>query len=1235
MDSIQSLNITYSDEKAVPGSNVVGIQSSQNSNLKIIAENDIKLEITANTAGYREDAVDEDGNPVMQYGPIYGLKNTTSSLNLNSKSGSIDINLSTLEGTFSGEILGINNSYGGKVDIDAGQNIRISTIGTVKGRDPQSDPVTNVIAIQNTDSNSEVTLDAGGFISLIAESDQVSKGISANSGTQTSLTSNGTDINASGITIQTKSSGNLAYGIENNQGSIKLTANNGNIYVSATGASNTNSALYAAGGTVNVKADGKIFLESKGDAVSTNAIFATTNTEDSFLIHGKALSIVAENNSSGQTYGALTIDGFASLQADELANIKSAQYGLYSYAVGSQSKIDLTGSTNKIEASSMALVSYGEKAALNINASGERTVIDENSKTDMAGTNFIIATMALWASNGVISLNANKANHIDASSYGLYIENSGTALLDVTNGVNRIEAGTLSETEGVTSGSGSAIYTNSNGQAEVNSLLGNNEIFGYIQVQNGQNSKATLTAGNNFISANANAIRAYTNGLVSVQANKTDQENSGNNFIYSKYANGYGEGLAIQALSKGSVKISAQETNSIFGAISSKNEGSSVSVDGKTNTVKSYAVISNAGNLNNATDDKFKDNRVISALYAEGKGARISLSGEENYLSTFADSSVYTDLERVVWAYDGADINIDGFTSITTDSYEKSLNSIDIAIAAGTAVNLNEDIVNEDVADRAKVQIKYANTTDSEDKAVLSSVTGDILSAYAGSVNIAPKSTTSDGLVVTGNLLAGNNGILNVDLGNSGSLTGRVDDYGDAGSDGEGDEGHASYTFFDPTFSSTIYKGGEVNLTMGKDSIWDVTGQSWITSVKTNFQGTTPDSVAGVPMINLTTANTDLNSAGNALTIGKFNGDAVFTMNLDGKNVSNGNMLYMKEANGTYYINLAKAVSEDEINTAEHNGLRFATVGENSNVTFHVGTKNRGVFDVEYEVGTDNYDDKSVQDENSLYNGETLGGQKPGNDAVGDFFTTDETTRAKTPAVMALAALTEDNAVDENITEEQDQDSADTVTNAENHKIIAVKSREVSDGGKTIINMSRANYANAVYMDTLNKRQGEARFVSDTDHGVWVRLRHDNIGKEDAFRSHNTMVEVGIDQRDVHDYGEFHTGVALDYMNGSLDYHTVDGDGDIERYGIWFYTTYLGNDGQYADLILKYGHLKNDFGFNTKTQGEHVTPNTVGSSLTPITTTLSRRPNCSTPTSREPTTPLPRVQKLTLTPFTA
>lgn len=619
---MDSLNIHYEEQNKLTDNSVYGIKIKDDSFADITATNDIDLRISADKS--------------YIYG-IYTESTKVPAVSLISKNGSININVSGTGEQNTLGISGIRNASSGTVKLDAGQNIEISAT-TSKGID-----YTQVYAIENQPPGGSVELSSDGYIKLYAQGYDTSYGILNGSVSDSELLnsvtlfSQGSNDQDYGINIKAVTTGLNAYAVQNQYGSIDLTAKNGGIYLSATGASIVNSSLYSTGGTVNVKADGKIFLESKGDAVSTNAIFANLNTEDSFLIHGKALSIVAENNSSGQTYGALTIDGFASLQADELANIKSSQYGLYSYAVGSQSKIDLTGSANKIEASSMALVSYGEKAALNINASGERTVIGENSQTDLAGTNFIIAPTALWASNGVISLKANKANHIDASSYGLYIENSGTTLLDVTNGVNRIEAGTLSETEGVTSGSGSAIYTNSNGQAEVNSPLGNNEIFGYIQVQNGQNSKATLTAGNNFISSNTNTIRAYTNGLVSVQANKTDQENSGNNFFYSKYANGYGEGLAIQALSKGSVKISAQETNSIFGAISSKNEGSSVSVDGKTNTVKSYAVISNAGNLSN--DDIFKDNRVISALYAEGKGAQISLTGEQNYLSTFADSN--------------------------------------------------------------------------------------------------------------------------------------------------------------------------------------------------------------------------------------------------------------------------------------------------------------------------------------------------------------------------------------------------------------------------------------------------------------------------------------------------------------------------------------------------------------------------------------------------------------------
>ena len=136
---------------------------------------------------------------------------------------------------------------------------------------------------------------------------------------------------------------------------------------------------------------------------------------------------------------------------------------------------------------------------------------------------------------------------------------------------------------------------------------------------------------------------------------------------------------------------------------------------------------------------------------------------------------------------------------------------------------------------------------------------------------------------------------------------------------------------------------------------------------------------------------------------------------------------------------------------------------------------------------------------------------------------------------------------------------------------------DLSNGGKTVIAMSKVNYSNAVYMDRLNKRMGEARFL-EGDDGLWVRLRHDRIGKEDAFRSMNTMFELGYDwhakgQKD----GEHRQGVAFDYMRGTADYKNVAGDGDVRRAGVRLYDTWLGDKGHYSDYVVKYGRLSNDF----------------------------------------------------------
>ena len=1203
IDPIKSLDITYTDDSDFQPSSsrsVSGINVSKNSNANIVVASDIDI------------------NVKTKANIIYGITNSEgedyppSMLSLKSNEGSININVSNVEDSPGTNIYGLRNTNGGQLDLNAKKNITVSSSISVNGK------YNELGALKNDGDSSNIRLSAEGYITLESIGNETTAGIFNTHGnsdldTGVSLTSQGANEFGYGIDIRAYGDGQNTYGVSNMNRSLNLISNNGGIHISAEGNNKQQTtAITSSGGKVLLKSNKNILLEATGNSDgSTLAALVSGGTEGNFKFvaptielsaksedfaaygiqalntfvdfTGDTLKVSASSNTASKGFALLAASADITATINGLTSIYSSGTGLYSWKnYAAEPTISITSSSNLVQVGSIGVRSDGENASVNLIATGEKTVVDEDTQTNLTGTNVIdakstglmtqnsgtisltanqnnsiIATTALWADSGVISLKADNANHIDATNYGLFIDKSGYGLLDVTNGVNRIAAGTLSETEGVTSGSGLAIYTNSNGQAEINSPLGNNEILGYIQVQNGQNSKATLTAGNNFISSNTNTVQVYTNGIVSVQANKTDQENSGNNFVYSKYANGYGQGLAVQALSQGSVYITAQETNSIFGAISSKNEGSSVSVDGKTNFVKSFAVISNAGNLNNATDDKFKDNRVISALYAEGKGAQISLTGEQNYLSTLADSSVHTDLERVVWAYDGADINIAGFTSITTDSYEKSLNSIDIAIAAGTAVNLTEDIVNEDVTDRAQVQIDYANTTDSEGKAVLSSVTGDILSAYAGTVNIAPKSA-SDGLVVTGNLLAGNNGELTVDIGTNGVLTGRSDDYGDAGfiTDSE----HT--TFFDPAFSSAIYKGGQVKLKMGDNARWNVTGQSWITDISV------ADGAKNV-LIDLVNANTDRNSTAHALTVYNLKGNATFNMSLDGnRDVSD--MLYIRNANGEYNVNVVDAVTVDDMYKGGLNGLRFATVGAGSKAKFRAFTYDKGALNVEYEVATDSYDNNP---ENDIYNGTEMSHEKPGSTVVDGLFGYEE------GAVATLA-----------LNDEASTKTADgTINETTNFKLVDRKDATPSDSGKTIIDHARANYANAVQLDTLNKRQGEMRFSQGYEDGLWARIRHDDIGKRSSFRLDNTMVEVGVDSRYVKETGEFHTGVAFDYMNGDTDYHHISGEGDLDRYGVWFYTTWLGNEGDYTDFIIKCSLIDNEYKIYAPTTGEKIT----------------------------------------------
>ncbi len=283
-------------------------------------------------------------------------------------------------------------------------------------------------------------------------------------------------------------------------------------------------------------------------------------------------------------------------------------------------------------------------------------------------------------------------------------------------------------------------------------------------------------------------------------------------------------------------------------------------------------------------------------------------------------------------------------------------------------------------------------------------------------------------------------------------------------------------------------------------------------------------------------------------------------MDLNAKNHSISDMLYVYDTvdNGTQTVQFSSITGWE---TMKDGGkLRFATVNASETELTFSGESNSGMtylrdlgikdmaFTIDNEEVT--FGKEEADEENQSYNGESFDNNKPGNEFIENNYSQD---------------------------------------NSQNWYLIKNSAEDVnSDAGKTVIDMSKVNYSNAVYMDRLNKRMGEARYI-DGDDGLWVRIRHDRIGKEDAFRSMNTMMELGYDRKvQSQKDGEHRRGVAFDYMRGTADYTNVIGSGDVRRAGVWLYDTWLGDKGHYTDYVVKYGRLSNDFDIYARTSGNKI-----------------------------------------------
>lgn len=895
-------------------------------------------------------------------------------------------------------------------------------------------------------------------------------------------------------------------------------------------------------------------------------------------IQADNLTLSTIDGSDFKANGISSYDGDIKLDVNNL-NITAVNNGIITQADKPQEKQVIT-------------INDTESVNINMISDGIGIHITNNADLNMISTKSD-SVINVMAGNGVSTTSAQsnatlKADYINIGAWGSWGVVSDKGKLEIEAKKDIFIGDKFIDKEKIGDYAAQAARA-TNGQLIITAKEGNVKIIGDEGVFTNRTSSkgsATITAGqNNYIYAGTNTLQA-AGGNITVSA-KNNIIKADSDVKSSKFNFEYGDGLAISPENSSITTVTATAengVNDIRGAVSAAKGASNVKITGDNNNVYSAAIISGAGDLDTSEGSKFEGKQVTSALYAE-KGANINLTGD-NTVATWADYNDNDTLERTIWAYSddkkvGSTINLTGAAHIRTNNYELSPKSADVAVAAGTATGLTAEIVNDfgkDADDkrsdkRSVVNINYADSATGG----RSYIQGDILAAYAGEVNINPlaensRAANNAGITITGNLLAGNNGILSVDLGQGGVLTGRADDYGDAGYVENGRVGVDSEgnlkTFYNPAFSSDIYKGGDITLTMGDGSQWNVQGQSWITNLNTNGEVT-------IDLTNI--AEEYKNYDSHALTIRNLNGNADIIMDLDG-NRSQSDMLYIGQGNGEYNVELENLVTVDDMfadsgKGYKFSGLRFATVGMGSDVKFNVTAKDQGFNNVTYIVDTDVYNSNESAHENDAYNGESISNEKPGNSLVESML--DEAEKSKANEIMLLAA--DDEPVNDNETQHL------------NYKLVAMESSGITDAGKTMLNMSRANNSNAIYMDRLNKRLGEARYInSEEDEGMWVRIRHDRIGKDDAYRSQNTMYELGYDQKQECDNGERRVGMAIDYMHGDTGYNDIAGKGEIDRYGLWLYDTWMGDKGHYADYVAKWGHLDNEFEIYAPTTGEKI-----------------------------------------------
>lgn len=905
----------------------------------------------------------------------------------------------------------------------------------------------------------------------------------------------------------------------------------------------------------------------------------------------QGIGIVVNQNKSKDEY-SLNLSTTGNITIDKEKGVASSKYGgitisggLNNYFKGeiNSNKLVINNKTGKksnvgidINSDNIMTVGGGYTATLNI------TTIKDDVVLNDFGTGIAVS------SGSILNLNSGKDIIINAGESDQYMGISQKSL-GGSPGKNEINILAKNDIKIIDYKTG--IYqNNSNKFGEITSennisIIKNNtkgEIGIYLDYSMSSSSdinknKLILNAGNEISIENYETGVATDNGEVNINAQKGIYIENVNTGIS---AEGNNNKITLSNLNK-----NIENINKINAAIKGINveKNGEILLLGTDNQIFSDNIGINNNNgtvtIGETNDEILKKNTIISsgneAIKTENNGTvninalNIYISGneaKENQTSIFTMDKVGNDeslqIYATVFGNTKGVINLTGdnivIESKNTSHGDISSNEIKEEYAGvlsrgGSQINIdgNSEVISPDGVALYATNLN-GGITNNKSMIELSDkgnhkIFGDIIAGKNSTIdikgsgnNIKKYSTANEEIEI----LSANGGMVNLNLAD-GTFIGRIDDYYQVD---DNENNLDDSVFRNNKFYLDITESGKINLTMNENSSWTTKGQSFITNINYNEFDTKAIN-ENFGMIDLST------EAGTSVNIKNLGSGGTFKVKLNseiaqGSNVDS-DMIYVK--NITSENTTINIIAEDAITLNDGEKLRFATIGEktdnnfNDKVTFKINdVKEKGINNVSFKVAKEKYD-INKREENSLYNGDNTEIGKPGNDFINTEY-----------------------------------------ENGENWYLTRGK-EEINDGGKTIIEMSKANYAGAVYMDNLNKRLGDMTFA-DGKEGFWVRLRNDRVGEDSEYRLHNYMTQLGYDKPYPMEEGKGteYRGIAFEISKGDMDYKNINGDANIDRQALWLYDTNVYNNGFYSDYVFRVGRMESEFDIYGRETGAKV-----------------------------------------------